>query len=107
MPSDHLFCVIVGDCRLSIAETLMANFQVLTWDMKREKREKLGSRVKEFVENKAAEKRFDIAARAAELAKQFGVEGTHFANEAIQQSEEVTQPRLFMMLKRAFKWQKQ
>lgn len=42
-------------------------------------------------ENQAAENRYDIAAQAAQHAKQFGAEGPDFTNEAIQQREETTQ----------------
>lgn len=94
---NHLFCVIVGDRELSVAETLLTDFHILAWDMKREGKRNWGLKLQRLAENKAVANRYDIAVQAAENAKQFGVEGPDFTNEAIQQREEAIQQlqRLF------------
>lgn len=91
MPPDHLFCVIVGDNRLSVAETLIANFQVLAWDIKKEKKRNWGLKLQKFAKNQVVNKQFENALRAAELAKDCGVEGPDLTNETIKQSEEANQ----------------
>lgn len=91
IPPERLLCVIMGDCRFSVAEILIMNFQMLTWDMKREKKRKWGQEMQKFTENQVAENRFDTASQAAGYAKHFGIEGPDFTTEVILQNEETVQ----------------
>lgn len=88
IPTGYLLCVIVWDCRLSVANTLIANFNVFAWDMKGEMKRDWGLKMQQFAENQAAVNRYDIAVRAAECANQFGAQELDFTNEAHHRSVE-------------------
>lgn len=90
VPPDNLFCVIVGDCRLSVAETLITNSHIVSWDVERDSKKTWGMKLQKFVQNQAAANRIDVAVKAAEYAKQCGAEGPDFTYEAIKQSDETT-----------------
>lgn len=78
--------MIVGDCRVSVAETIKTSFHVLVWNLKKKKKWTRVLKLQQFADGQAADNRFDIAVRVVEYAKQLGTEVPDYTNEVIQQS---------------------
>ncbi|MBV5279778.1 MAG: hypothetical protein J0651_00405, partial [Actinobacteria bacterium] len=82
-----VFQVIVGDCRLSIAQTLASSFHLLAWDLKAESQKDWGLKLQQFCGEQAEKNQTDVAAQAAESAKRLGVGTPDYQAAALRQGE--------------------
>lgn len=81
------FCVIVGDSRLQLAEMLMTDFHMLTYDISFEKQQSWAMMLHKFTINQEEIGRFDLAMRAAEYAKELGADISDYQAAAVRQGE--------------------
>ena len=90
-PVGRLFRVMAGDCRLHIAEALIANFHIVIWKLKAEKQTDWAHRLQELANSQAEAGWADLAMETAKCAKEFGALTSDFELAASQQSQIIDQ----------------
>lgn len=90
-PSGPLFCVMVDDIRCPVAELLMTHVHILTRDMREESQKDWADNLQAYGQDQANKGATKVAAQAAVYAKQLGVSGPNFQEEALQASEDYSE----------------
>ena len=83
--------MVVGDCRLQVAEAMCGNFHLLAWDIGAESQIAWGRKLQEFAWEQAEKGQCEMAKQAAEKVKQLGMDGPDYQAAALQQGKELTQ----------------
>lgn len=90
-PISPVLIVMLEDCHVSVAETLMANFQVQAWDLKVEGQKDWIVKLQQFVSDQMEHGAIGVAARAAEGVKQLGGEAPDLQAVAFEYNQETSQ----------------
>lgn len=90
-PISPVLVVMLEDCRVSVAETLMANFQVQAWDLKTEGHKDWIAKLQQVVSDQMEQGAIGVAARAAEDVKQLGGEAPYLQAVAFEYNQKTSQ----------------
>lgn len=90
-PISPVFKIMVGDCRILVVETLMANLHLQTWDLKVEGQRDWIRKLQQFIRDQAKKCAIDVAVIAAENMRQLGGEGLDFETVTFEYKQESSQ----------------
>lgn len=101
IPTGCLLHVAMGDCRLPVAETLLAHFHLLSWDMKCERQRDWAVKLQKCSQDQEAVGRTDVALELALCAKKLGTFGPSLKDAAFQVRANVAQRFQYLFTNRS------